>query len=142
MTQKEIIEYNKRCAEFLGYELITPQMRKNPEKWKDYSYWEHKDKANVHSSEKVLGSEKSLSFHSDWNWIMKVVNEILKQGYRKYTQSHEEYSRCVFTDMAISYQTHDFGGGNIVADSGNCNTEKEAVVNTINQFLIHYYETK
>lgn len=30
MTQEELLKYNKRCAEFLGYEFITPQMRKTP----------------------------------------------------------------------------------------------------------------
>ena len=63
-TQEEILDYNKRCAEFLGYELITPEMRKRPIEW-SHSYWEHKDKANVHTSKKVLRRDGYLSFHSD-----------------------------------------------------------------------------
>lgn len=76
MTQEEIKDYNRRCAEFLGYELIAPEMRKRPEQWKDNSYWEHKDKANVHTSKKVLGRDGYLSFHSDWNWIKSVLEKI------------------------------------------------------------------
>jgi hypothetical protein len=68
---------------------------------------------------------------------MKVSNKIQTLGYRKYTYSHEEHSRCVFTDMVIVTQSHDFGGGNIVADSGECRNEKEAMIKAINEFLIN-----
>lgn len=139
MTQEEILEYNKRCAEFLGYKLITPDNRKNPERWSS-SYWEHPSKSNTAPLGRILGQDEYLEFHSDLNWIMEVADEIFAQGFRKYSYTHEEHSRCVFTDMAISYQKHEFGGGNIVADSGKCTTEKEAVVQAINQFLIFYNE--
>ena len=32
MNKEEILEYNKRCAEFLDYELITPNKRRHPDK--------------------------------------------------------------------------------------------------------------
>lgn len=113
MTQQEILEYNQRCAEFLDLhrdeEVVIYNMESYP-----YDY---------------------LKFHSDWNWIMEVINKIFKKGFRKYSYTHEEHSRCVFTDMAISYQKHAFGGGNIIADSGKCSEEKEAVVKAIDSLL-------
>lgn len=116
MNKQEIENYNCLCAEFLGVEYEIHS-----------STWRYKD---------LITTE--LQFHSDWNWIMKVINEILIRGFRKYTYTNEDHSRCVFTDMSILYQNHEFGGGNIVADSKKCNSEKEAVVQAINQFLIWY----
>ena len=118
MTQEEILEYNKLCAEFL----------------------------NLHRDEEVAIYKFTaypydfLKFHSDWNWIHEVVEAICKLGFRKYSYSHEEHSRCVFTDLSIIFQNHSFGGGNIVSDSGKIVSEKEAVVQAINQFLIWYNE--
>jgi len=55
MTQEEIIDYNKRCAEFLGMDndafLLAKQIEKNT--------------GICH-----------LKFHSDWNWIKLVLEKI------------------------------------------------------------------
>jgi hypothetical protein len=134
MTQAEILEYNKRCAEFLGYELITPQMRKRPEQWKDNSYWEHKDKANVHTSKKVLGRDGYLEFHSDWNCIMEVVEAIEKLRYLVVIQSNF----CQIQE--IGTKENNFKPYIIASIYGNY--KKEAVVQAINQFLIWYNENK
>jgi tRNA G46 methylase TrmB len=124
MTQEEILKYNKRCAEFLGYELITPQMRKRPEQWNDNSYWEHKDKANVHTSKKVLGRDGYLEFHSDWNWIMNVVETIEKLGYEI-----DIFSNCV--------EICDTPDENYITEAVG-KTKKEAVVQAIYEFLKFY----
>jgi hypothetical protein len=127
MTQEEFLEFNKRCAEFLGYELITPQMRKRPEEWKDNSYWEHKDKANVHTSKKVLGRDGYLAFHSDWNLIMEVVEAIEKLNYQVDIQNNH----------CLIQRSDSFDGIRVYAE-----TKKEAVVQAINQFLIWYEQNK
>lgn len=160
MTPEEILEYNKRCAEFLDYVLITPEMRRDSTiEWK-YGYWEHKDKANVHTSEKVLGRDGYLSFYSDWNWIMKVVEAI------------EKRSESIIMERLI-YNSFDIGNRNIefyfspnnqyllqlelkqiVSDEPRIHSmykhhiiqqfdfktkgKKKAVVQAINQFLIWY----
>ena len=132
MTQEEILEYNKRCAEFLGSELKNDGQ---------YNYWTY-DHLGFNLM-KISGSawiSGNFEFHSDWNWIMEIVEAICKLGFRKYSYSHEEHSRCVFTDLSIIFQNHSFGGGNIVSDSGKIVSEKEAVVQAINQFLIWYNE--
>ena len=59
-------------AEFMGYKLITPEMRRDPSTWK-YSYWEnHNDDAQI----KVLCGEDSLSYHYSYNDLMKAVDKI------------------------------------------------------------------
>lgn len=129
-TKEEILEYNKKCAEFLGYELITPQMRKNPEQWKDNSYWEHKNKANVHTSKKVLGRDGYLSFHSDWDWIMEVVEAIEQLKFRVEITS---ISCCIYKNSVLKSSFHG------IKDKSS---KKEAIVQAINQFLIWYNNEK
>ena len=68
MTQEEILEYNKLCAEFL----------------------------NLHRDEEVAIYKfnaypyEYLRFNSDWNWIMEVVEAIEKLGYEI-----DIFSNCV-----------------------------------------------
>lgn len=143
MTQEEIVEFNKRCAEFRGYELITPEMRKNPEQWKGMSYWEHKDKANVHTSKKVLGREGYLSFHSDWNLIMELVESIenLPDGkWFVHISTGEAYTVVRIEDGNEEPQF------DVMINVNNCVgygedlhlTKKQAVVKAINQFFRLY----
>lgn len=65
-------ECDRLIAQFMGYALKTPEMRNEPEKWKD-SYWEKKTKE--HGTE-VLGREGFLQYSTSWNWLMKVVDKI------------------------------------------------------------------
>ena len=77
MSEQEIIEGNRLIAGFMGYSLITPEMRNNPEKWyikgKPSCYWENH---SLKSSKKVLCSEFDLQYHSNWSWLMPVVERI------------------------------------------------------------------
>jgi hypothetical protein len=112
-TKEEILEYNKKCADFRG--------------WKDLnndSFPEYIDK---------LGNFyplKELKFHSDWNWIMEVVEAIEKLRYLVVIQSNFCQIQEVgtkensFSPRIIAYQ--------------EALTKKEAVVQAINQFLIWY----
>jgi len=85
MTPQEIIEGNRIIAEWMGYKLITPEMRKTPSAWK-YSYWENPELKG--SSKGVLCSEKYLSYHSSWNWLMSCFNK-LKEYQCSYKISEE-----------------------------------------------------
>jgi hypothetical protein len=127
MDNNQRITYTKNCLEFLHYKCVTPDD-------KDFRIYQGKH----NNLPEMIDANFNDGFLNNWNWIMEIVDKILAQGFRKYSCTHEEHSRCVFTDMAISYQKHEFGGGNIVADSGKCTTEKAAVVQAINQFLIWY----
>jgi hypothetical protein len=57
-------EYNKMCAEFLGWQYNSEQSI-------------HFPKGTYKDLEKVGHcAEKGLRFEIDWNWIMEVVNKI------------------------------------------------------------------
>lgn len=111
MTQK-ILEFNRLCAEFLGYIKLT-------EKSGLLEY----DKVYKDLEDKYV-SENSLKFHFDWNCIHEVVNAI------KNTQNPKEHSDTTFSTLRIEIQTH-LGRGN-----------KEAVVEAIDKFLIWYEQNK
>lgn len=78
MTSKEILEYNKRCAEFLKMDF---EIHSNT--------WRYKD---------LIVTE--LLFHSDWNWIMEVCIAI------KNIQNPREHSdtTCSTLKREIQYQ--------------------------------------
>lgn len=93
MTQKEILQYNKRCNNFLGLEIL-----------KDEYCYDYPD------------------FHSDWNWIMEVVEAIEKKA------AWVSIKGCAVDISTIA--------------NLNAPTKKEAVVQAINQFLIWYEQNK
>lgn len=68
MTPYNEQEYNRLCAEFLGSEL------KNDGQF-DYWTYDHLgfDPMKIRGSSWVSGN---FEFHSDWNWIMEVVEKI------------------------------------------------------------------
>lgn len=73
---ENITENNRLIAGFMGYKLITPEMRRNPEKWyikgKSSSYWENQ---SLLGGKKVLCSEHDLKYHSSWDWLMPVLHK-------------------------------------------------------------------
>ena len=58
-------ENNKLIAEFINLNLYK-------------SFWH---KSNI-ATEKQICKENNLQFHSDWNWLMEVVEKIESLGYR------------------------------------------------------------
>ena len=111
MTQEEILEYNKMCAEILGYKN---KGMKNLEMWVS-----NKTPNGVNTNE--------LQFHSDWNWIMEVVEAIEKievqETIKEIPNMELERRLGRLLDLPIY-------------------TKKEAVVKAINQFLIYHNENK
>lgn len=105
MLQKEILEYNKLCAEFM--KLGT----------------------QLHMTEHLFTGEymdtDSLQFHSDWNWIMEVVEAIDKI---QHTQLDILGRYCRISSKGIDFK------GSSKED------KKEAVVQAIHKFLIWYKE--
>lgn len=83
MTQEEIIEGNKLIAEFMGWKLITPEMRRNPDTW-DNSYYEKEvedwyeenGEKIVFMDTRTLCSVTKTKYHSSWDWLMPVVEKI------------------------------------------------------------------
>ena len=73
MTNEEIIEGNKKIAEFMGWKKVTSY---NGEVW---------DMSNVDKSQESLFGElvdkNNGKYHSSWDWIMPVVEKIESKGY-------------------------------------------------------------
>ena len=123
MTNEEILEYNKRCAEFLGFKY------KNSKKfWVKYPYDD-----NSFLSQRGYMRIDNLQFHSDWNWIMKIVESILKE-YR--TDFYLDFDMPINDTFTVSIGSD--GKYNSIGESNI--SSKEAVIQAINQFLIWYYE--
>ena len=125
MTPDEILDYNKRCAEFLGVDV-------------NYSTEVYKDsKSTLRQYIHNMPKSESLKFHSDWNWIMEVVKAIEKLNFAVEINSdtcviqsndgeYSESSNCMVNCSYEEYSTH--------------SSKKEAVVQAINQLLIWYNE--
>lgn len=107
MNKQEIENYNRLCAEFLGYTV------------RENGCYNGDDKLVNKLSFLQL---RDLKFHSDWNWIMVVVQAINK------TQNPRKGGDTTHSTLKIE----------IRALLGK--VEKEAVVQSINQFLIWYNE--
>lgn len=69
MRQYNRIEYNKLCAEFLGYTNTTPT---DP----DFSIYENEKGITIKGRLYKLLEPMSMEFDSDWNWIMEVYHKI------------------------------------------------------------------
>lgn len=123
MTQKEILQYNKRCAKFLGAEINNTLKRIFVDNIKDkellfhnYSvsldcyYWN--GTKNIHYIPFDM-----LQFHSDWNWIKEIVEAIVENKSLDECSEDEWYATIGVTTLTIT-------------------SKKEAVVEAVNQFLI------
>ena len=113
MTQQEILEYNKRCAEFL--KIITND-----------GFWVEFDKLmpnEITMSYSKRHHIEHLLFHSDWNWIMEVIETIEKLKYG--------------VEVVGNY-CHIIGAGIYSSQKD----KKEAVIKSINEFLILYNENR
>jgi hypothetical protein len=80
MTQEEILDYNKLCAEFLGWEYAKDRDIWNPNMHHDYSF--------TYSI--------NLKFHSDWNWIMEICISI---GMEFVTTNKEQLIQQIYDKL-------------------------------------------
>lgn len=71
-------EFNRLCAEFIGWEYIPkdahPYAFLNYGWWIKDTYYQDIDPSN---NSNWKGFNSSMKFHSDWNWIMEVVRKII-----------------------------------------------------------------
>lgn len=70
---KEEIEFNTLCAEFLGFKNTTVS---DP----DFNIYENKTGIIIQKKTYTMLETMSMVFHSDWNWIMKIVEKIENSG--------------------------------------------------------------
>lgn len=101
MKEKEIIEGNKLIAEFMGYKLITPEMRKEPETW-THSYWQK----DYPQRQDVLCEEKYLNYNASWDWIIPICikcREIAKE-YEDYSIEASTYNNIKFHLLTLNLE--------------------------------------
>jgi hypothetical protein len=127
MKQEDVLEYNKICADFLGLKFDGIMYRNSYEIMSFFPYLDYSRYPN------------ELVFHSDWNWIMEVVEAIEKlyDSNIYFKISWNNITIGIATQYELAYETG-FEGVEIHRE-GN---KKEAVVKAINQFLIWYNENK
>lgn len=121
MTQQEILNHNKLCAEFLGYKCSVNEQYELP----NMMTFPPKKNSNLCHTAKVC-CVKDMQFHSDWNWIMEVVEAIKeKTKFKTIDECSEDewYATIGVTRLTIT-------------------STKEAVVQAINEFLIWYNQNK
>jgi hypothetical protein len=136
MNQQKILEYNKRCAKFLNRDdLLTKWERR------ELNLNLYKDKIPL-SNINILHPEPNEKFHSDWNWIMEVIEAIEKLNYIVIITTSPTISER-WTLYRISIQENKISSVfnnkfiiNYESNYNNNETKKEAVVEVINQFLI------
>lgn len=135
MNKQEIENYNRLCADFLGWEQYLDVNERFYGNWKPNT-----------TLEKPWGIRvERLFFDSDWNWIMEVVEAIEKNKYlldkeRPYYLTIDNNYCGIFFNR-WNDKGKDFNGTKqIVSIKGN--SKKEAVVEAINQFLIWYNSKK
>ena len=137
MTKTEVLDYNKQCADIIGWlkqyngqDFIEINSNKLIE-------WLPSNIYNRTMTGKYQFDLELCKFHSDWNWIMKVIEKI-KETITKwdhiYTMSPEE--------QKVDYQL--FKEDDIAnrIEHLTMYADKETVVQAIAQFLIWYEQNK
>lgn len=79
MTQEEIVERNKRIAEFMGYTYFPhnhPELGEFPPGWKTSLDTYNMSKLNYFGRRYLCRSHNQLAYHRNWNWIMPIVAKI------------------------------------------------------------------
>ncbi len=127
MTQEEILDYNRRCTKFLG----VPNLKDAKG-----DLWDI-----LRTNQKIYSIRTSeLPYHSDWNYIMEVVEAIEKL----YEHPNKEVNVDIRPGQIEIFQRpyklegNDYHEIIYLGDGYINNSKKEAVVQAINQFLIWY----
>jgi hypothetical protein len=130
-------EFNRLCAEFLGINLDLNSNQIN-------KYYQQA--ISMYEFERIDGTNKDFIdyflFHSDWNWIMEVVEKI--EMTKKDNEWYVEYIWLPSTN--ISFSVRGWSEGSVLFETFgrfyDATTKKEAVVQAIWRFLNWYNEQK
>lgn len=128
MTNQEILDYNQRCAEFLGAYWCNDDLETFPN-----GYWMYDDDNDID----LPFNLEDMMFHLDWNWIMEIIESIEKLEFRFEIAYNQVDLECIQPDLnRFSYHVNlsDCVGYGEDLEL----TKKDAVVKAINQFLIWY----
>lgn len=113
MTKEQILEFNKKCAQFIGAKHYNDDPEIFPE-----GYWLLDDLPYYLTQ---------MEFHFDWDWIMEIKKAIIANGF-------------VFkvTEDYITIKIADQVGIVVVCVEFN-RDEKSAMVTAIDKFFTWYY---
>lgn len=142
MIKEEILKYNKLCAEFLGFKCSINDQFELP----NMMTFPPKNGSNLCHTAKICCLE-DMQFHSDWNWVMEVVEAIEKLKYVVQIRTSPTISeKWISYTITIQENTINALWNNkfiikYESDYSNNETKKEAVVQAIYNFLIWYNET-
>jgi hypothetical protein len=129
MSQEEYLEFNIRCAKFLGWKETTEEFKIDWVGCKTIERLKIINPTYIPILEKdgdVLFPDFSvMDFTKDWNWIMEVVEAIEK--IKEVRDVVISSTGCIIFHKEKPFSSH-------VED------KKEAVVQAINQVLIWYNE--
>lgn len=171
MESFNVTEYNRLCAEFLGWVVKERDWHFVPDGVSSNIYWYDKSKEDdegFSTFECWICPENNLRlFSSDWNWIMEVKDAIVKLGtYDHFPAGMRATNRPIFTieerqieiyyhDRAIAYKdgvhivvnTKGYGYkhpmyGNNIFTKNPFNSQKKAVVEAIWTWLNWYSNYK
>lgn len=127
-------EYNKLCAEFLGWTYYGWNNPLHNSSISKQGYWVNEKSISIKLSDRIR--KNPLIFDFDWNWIMEVVEKIEKELPNIYFQIED--NECYVFDISKFDDTQMFPI--IMSDIGN--SKKEAVVQAIWEFLQWYENNK
>lgn len=135
MSKDETLSYNRRCAAFLGWqECLTNE-------FDEHRYCQTVDGymatfQNTSADPQVLAYNKSvfehavpaMRFHSDWNWVMEVVDAVSKR-FGEAPLFREVYQKWL-------YETRSAADRDEIHDFLLFRLTKDETVRSVNQFLI------
>lgn len=148
MNKEEILEYNKRCAEFIKAKPCKDWQGNDGYEHPDWLHWQWSNRFRD-TLELYSYRYSDLKFHSDWNWIMKVVEAIEKLELGDLegliTDEHGNLDKHLDCEAGIEIDTNSC---NIYIQATmrlvdkfievSSSTKKEAAIQAINKFLIWY----
>lgn len=125
MKQFDIKEYNKMCAEFLKWEHTSN------DGFICIETYCHLDYNSYYS-----GTHSHLRFHTDWNWIMEVVEKIESTQRSKFSP----YTHPAVEVSSLCCSIVFYGNYKQVVAEVIRPTKKEAVVQAVWEFLNWYQQ--
>lgn len=129
MTQEWVYRFNEKCAEFLGYVNTTPTD-------KVFSIYEKKG-----GEFGKLIETMSMNFHSDWNWIMQIIEKMEGEKYiSEGCLVLDEFRIESFQVVVRAWLTPKHKLYKVIPCEPK--TKKESVIQAIDQFIDWYNEQK
>lgn len=132
MTQEWINQFNEKCGKFRGYFKKPDQL---PHVW-----WKF-----TGISYQPVFEDHEMKYHSDWNWIMEVV-EVIEIKFPKYILQWEYDDREEFAENGkykaywfTLYHKDEICSG--LSDLRS-KSRKQAVIQAIDQFIDWYNKQK